>query len=52
MAMVTSPSAPIIGYDRAAEIAKELRKPDKTVREILPRKKVLHEAELEKRSIR
>lgn len=47
MAMVTS-LAPIIGYDRAAEIAKESAKTGKTVREICREKKVLPEAELEK----
>jgi fumarate hydratase class II len=45
MAMVTS-LAPIIGYDRAAEIAKESAKTGKTVREICLAKKVLPEAEL------
>ncbi len=47
MAMVTS-LAPIIGYDRAAEIAKESAKTGKTVREICREMKVLPEAELEK----
>jgi fumarate hydratase, class II len=45
MAMVTS-LAPIIGYDRAAEIAKESAKTGKTVREICREKQVLPEAEL------
>jgi fumarate hydratase class II len=45
MAMVTS-LAPKIGYDRAAEIAKESVKTGKTVREICREKKVLPEAEL------
>ncbi len=45
MAMVTS-LAPIIGYDRAAEIAKESGKTGKTVREICREQKVLPEAEL------
>ncbi|HEX3818141.1 MAG TPA: class II fumarate hydratase, partial [Chthoniobacterales bacterium] len=45
MAMVTS-LAPKIGYDRAAEIAKESAKSGKTVREIALEKKVLPEAEL------
>jgi fumarate hydratase class II len=45
MAMVTS-LAPKIGYDRAAEIAKESAKTGKTVREIALEKKVLPEAEL------
>src|SRR6266480_338349 len=47
MAMVTS-LAPKIGYDRAAEIAKESAKTGKTVREICREKKVLPDAELER----
>ncbi len=47
MAMVTS-LAPIIGYDRAAEIAKESAKSGKTVRQICKEWKVLPEDELEK----
>jgi fumarate hydratase class II len=46
MAMVTS-LAPKIGYDRAAEIAKESAKTGRTVREIAREKKVLPEKELE-----
>ncbi|HEY2139769.1 MAG TPA: class II fumarate hydratase, partial [Chthoniobacterales bacterium] len=46
MAMVTS-LAPKIGYDRAAEIAKESAKSGKTVRELCLEKKVLPERELE-----
>jgi fumarate hydratase class II len=45
MAMVTS-LAPKIGYDRAAEIAKESAKTGKTVSEICREKKVLPEPEL------
>ncbi|MBV8352242.1 MAG: class II fumarate hydratase [Verrucomicrobia bacterium] len=45
MAMVTS-LAPIIGYDRAAEIAKESAKTGKTVREICLEKRILPETEL------
>src|SRR6267143_4881507 len=45
MAMVTS-LAPKIGYDRAAEIAKESAKTGKTVREICLEKKVLPPEEL------
>src|SRR6202158_5246694 len=45
MAMVTS-LAPKIGYDRAAEIAKESAKTGRTVREICLEKKVLPAAEL------
>jgi fumarate hydratase class II len=45
MAMVTS-LAPIIGYDRAAEIAKESAATGRTVREICVERKVLPESEL------
>jgi fumarate hydratase class II len=45
MAMVTS-LAPLIGYDRAAEIAKESAKTHRTVREIARERQVLPEAEL------
>jgi fumarate hydratase, class II len=45
MAMVTS-LAPKIGYDRAAEIAKESARTGRTVREICLEKKVLPEMEL------
>ncbi len=45
MAMVTS-LAPKIGYDRAAEIAKESARTGKTVRQLALEKKVLPEAEL------
>jgi fumarate hydratase class II len=45
MAMVTS-LAPKIGYDRAAEIAKESARTGKTVRQISLEKKVLPEADL------
>jgi fumarate hydratase class II len=45
MAMVTS-LAPIIGYDRAAEIARESAQTGKTVRQICRAKQVLPEAEL------
>jgi fumarate hydratase, class II len=45
MAMVTS-LAPKIGYDRAAEIAKESARTGKTVREICREKKILPEGEL------
>jgi fumarate hydratase class II len=47
MAMVTS-LAPKIGYDRAAEIAKESAQTGRTVREICRDKKVLPDAELER----
>ena len=45
MAMVTS-LAPIIGYDRAAAIAKESVATGKTVRQLCQEKHVLPEAEL------
>ena len=45
MAIVTS-LAPKIGYDRAAEIAKESARTGKTVREICVEKKILPEGEL------
>lgn len=47
MAVVTS-LAPIIGYDRAAEIAKESAKTGRTVRELCREKGVLPEAELDR----
>jgi fumarate hydratase class II len=47
MAMVTS-LAPKIGYDRAAEIAKESARTGKTVRELCREKKILPEAELDR----
>lgn len=47
MAMVTS-LAPIIGYDKAAEIAKECASTGKTVRQLCREKQILPEAELEK----
>ncbi len=46
MAMVTS-LAPIIGYDRAAEIAKESAKTGRTVRELCKEQHVLPDAELD-----
>ena len=46
MAMVTS-LAPKIGYDRAAEIAKESAKTGRTVREIAREKRILPEQELQ-----
>jgi fumarate hydratase class II len=47
MAMVTS-LAPIIGYDKAAEIAKESARTGRTVREICKERQILPEAELQK----
>ena len=47
MAMVTS-LAPKIGYDRAAEIAKESAATQRTVREIARERRILPEAELER----
>jgi len=46
MAMVTS-LAPKIGYDRAAEIAKESARTGRTVRELCQEKKILPEKELD-----
>ena len=46
MAMVTS-LAPIIGYDRAAQIAKESAKTGRTVRQLCEEQKVLPPAELQ-----
>jgi fumarate hydratase class II len=47
LAMCTS-LAPVIGYDKAAEIAKESMKTGKTVREVAREKKVLGDGELER----
>jgi fumarate hydratase class II len=47
LAMCTS-LAPLIGYDKAADIAKESFKTGKTVRQIAEEKKLLPKAELEK----
>ncbi|MFQ5738867.1 MAG: class II fumarate hydratase [Acidobacteriota bacterium] len=47
LAMVTS-LAPAIGYDRAAEIAKEAYRTGRTVREVASEKNVLPDDELEK----
>ena len=47
LAMCTS-LAPLIGYDKAADIAKESFKTGKTVREIAREKKVMSDAELDK----
>jgi fumarate hydratase class II len=44
--MVTS-LAPVIGYDRAAEIAKEAYKSGKTVRQVCQEQKVLPADELD-----
>jgi fumarate hydratase, class II len=47
LAMCTS-LAPAIGYDKAAEVAKESHKTGKTVRQIAAEKKLLGDAELKK----
>lgn len=47
LAMVTS-LAPVIGYDKAADIAKQSHKTGKTVREICIEQKILPEKELKK----
>ncbi len=46
LAMVTS-LAPVIGYDRAAEIAKEAHRTGKTVREVCEEQQVLSQEELD-----
>ena len=40
--------APAIGYDKAAEVAKESQKTGKTVRQVAAEKKLLGDAELKK----
>src|SRR5947207_3748054 len=47
LAMCTS-LAPIIGYDKAADVAKESHKTGKTVRQVAMEKKLMSEAELSK----
>jgi len=47
LAMCTS-LAPVIGYDKAAEIAYEAYKKNKTIREVAKSKKVLSESQLDK----
>ena len=47
LAMCTS-LAPLIGYDKAADVAKESFKTGKTVRQVALEKKLLSEAELKK----
>jgi fumarate hydratase class II len=47
LAMCTS-LAPAIGYDKAAEVAKESQKTGKTVRQVAAEKKLLGDAELKK----
>jgi fumarate hydratase class II len=47
LAMCTS-LAPLIGYDKAAEVAKESMKTGKTVRQIAAEKRVLPEADLDR----
>jgi fumarate hydratase class II len=47
LAMCTS-LAPLIGYDKAAEIAKESMKTGKTVRQVAAEKKILSDADLHK----
>src|SRR5207244_3167538 len=47
LAMCTS-LAPLIGYDKAADVAKESFKSGKTVRQVAMEKKLLGEAELAK----
>jgi len=40
--------APLIGYDKAAEVAKESHKTGKTVRQVAAEKKLLSDADLNK----
>ncbi len=47
LAMVTS-LAPVIGYDKAAAIAKEAHQSGRTVREVTREQKVLSDEELDK----
>jgi fumarate hydratase class II len=47
LAMCTS-LAPVIGYDKAAEIAKEAHKTGKTVRQVAKERKLMSDAELDK----
>jgi fumarate hydratase class II len=47
IALVT-PLVPIIGYDKAAAIAKEARETGKTIREIALEKKILPEVEIDR----
>ena len=44
--------APAIGYDKAADVAKESFKTGKTVRQVAAEKKLLSDAELNKAWIR
>src|SRR5690606_5513479 len=47
LAMCTS-LAPVIGYDKAADIAKESHKTGKTVRQVAAERKLMSEADLNK----
>jgi fumarate hydratase class II len=47
LAMCTS-LAPLIGYDKAADVAKESHKSGKTVRQVATEKKLIAEADLTK----
>ncbi|HEY8665992.1 MAG TPA: hypothetical protein VIL86_04965, partial [Tepidisphaeraceae bacterium] len=47
LAMCTS-LAPVIGYDKAADIAKESHKTGKTVRQVAREKKLMSDTELDK----
>ena len=47
LAMCTS-LAPLIGYDKAAEVAKESVKTGKTIRQVATEKKLMGDAELKK----
>jgi fumarate hydratase, class II len=45
--MLATPLAPVIGYDQAAEVAKEAYKTGKTIRELVREKKILSDERLE-----
>jgi len=46
--MLSTPLVPVLGYDLAAEIAKEAYKKDKTIREIVRERKLLSDRDLAK----
>ena len=47
LSLVTS-FAPVIGYDKAAQLAKEALRTGKTIRELAREKKILSDAEIDK----
>jgi len=46
--MLSTPLAPVIGYDKAAALAKKAFKENKTIRQVALEEKVLSAKELEK----